>query len=333
MAQGRKISPALAAQNSRTNNKLSLKFGGAAATPEQATLDLRIEKQVQRDGIDMGVLSDGTAFLSGRGLARLCGVSKSVIDEILVDWKANPPKPRIRKIKEILNGQELYLEMPIVAALEIEGTQTYAWPDTVCLSILEYYAFDAQQGNRNIARTNYRVLAGKALHDFIYTQVGYDPRHQIPEHWRVFHDRVSLTHGAVPMGYFCIFKEIADMVVHLGQNGLHIDSSFVPDISVGMIWGKHWTDKRLDGAYGIRLKFDHNYPEYFPQARSNPQDTWCYPEGALGEFRRWFREQYIGGGKFSTYLMNAVKKKELPISFAQLAIAAYFPEGTQPLSS
>ena len=199
----------------------------------------------------------------------------------------------------------------------------------VCLAILEYYAWDAQQGNRDQARKNYRVLAGKALHDFIYTQVGYDPRHQIPEHWRVFHDRVSLTNNSVPVGYFCIFKEIADMVVHLGQNGVHIDSTFVPDISVGSIWGRHWIDKELDNSYGARIKFEHNYPLYFPQAKSNPQQPWCYPEMALGEFRRWLREDYIAHGKFANYVTNAVKKKELPPSVGQLAIAAYTQKGTQ----
>lgn len=24
----------------------------------------------------------------------------------------------------------------------------------------------------------------------------------------------------------------------------------------------------------------YNYPAYFPQALSNPQETWCYPEAA-----------------------------------------------------
>jgi hypothetical protein len=286
-------------------------------------MDLRIEKQVERDGIDMGVLSDGTAFLSGRGLARLCGVYHSVMGEILADWNSMPQKPRITKIKEILAGHGVVYKSPVIVALELDQTQTYAWTDTVCLAILEYYAFDAQQGDREQARKNYRLLAGKGLYDFIYTQVGYDPRHQISEHWRVFHDRVSLTHGSVPVGYFCIFKEIADMVVHLGQNGVHIDSSFVPDISVGLVWGKHWTDRALDNIHGQREKFEHNYPEYFPQAKSNPQQPWCYPEAVLGEFRRWFREDYIGAGKFANYLISAVKKKELPPSFAQLAIAAY----------
>ena len=292
-------------------------------TPQGDEMTLRVEKLVERDGIGMGVLSDGTAFLTGRGLARLCGVSVSVIAELLAHWNHEAHKPRITKIKEILGGHGWASESPVIAVLEIDQTLAYAWPDPVCLAILEYYAFDAQQGDREQARRNYRTLAGKALHDFIYTEVGYDPRHQIQEHWRIFHDRVSLTYSSVPVGYFCIIKEIAEMVVHLGQNGVHIDSSFIPDISVGLIWGKHWTTNNFDGTYGVRLKFDHNYPEYFPQAKSNPQDIWCYPQVALGEFRKWFRENYIGDGKFANYLTNAVKKKELPASFAQRAIAAY----------
>ena len=327
MAREKKIPQQRASRKINKNDSLMEISSSGSATPQQTEMDLRIEKQVERDGIDMGVLSDGTAFLSGRGLARLCGVHHSRIGEILSEWSSTPQKPRITRIKEILSVQGLHFETPIVAALEIAGTQTYAWQDTFCLAILEYYAWDAQQGNRDQARKNYRVLAGKSLHDLIYTAVGYDPRYQIPAHWRNFHNRVSLTYSSVPVGYFCIFKEIADMIVYLGQNGVHTDSSFIPDISVGLIWGKHWTGNRLDATSGIRLKFDHNYPEYFPQARSNPQNIWCYPEGALGEFRRWFREQYIGQGKFSNYLTSAVKKKKLPASFAQRAIAAYYPGG------
>jgi hypothetical protein len=41
--------------------------------PEQR--ELFIDKQKEIDGVGMGVLSDGTAFLTGRGLARLCGIS------------------------------------------------------------------------------------------------------------------------------------------------------------------------------------------------------------------------------------------------------------------
>jgi hypothetical protein len=328
MAQEKQSTRQGARKNINKNNTVALFRASESATPQQVEMDLRIEKQVERDGVEMGVLSDGTAFLSGRGLARLCGVHHSRMGEILSEWSSIPEKPRITKIKETLAGQGLRYTSPVIGVLEIDQTlKTYAWPDTVCWAILEYYALDAQQGSRAQALKNYRLLAAKGLHDFIYTEVGYNPRYQIPEHWRNFHDRVSLTYSSVPVGYFCIFKEIAGMIVHLGQNGLHTNSSFVPDISVGSIWGKYWTDNSMESTYGMRLKFDHNYPKYFPQARSNLQHIWCYPEEALGAFSRWFREQYIGQGKFSNYLTSAVKKKELPVSFAQRAIAAYYPGG------
>lgn len=159
--------------------------------------------------------------------------------------------------------------------------------------MLEYYAFDAKTSRTEHALNNYRVLAGKALHDFIYTQVGYSTTENIPEYWQQFHARVSLTYNSIPDGYFDVFKEIADMIVTLGEAGFHIDSKFVPDISVGLAWGRYWNEKKLDEVYSPRKKWEHNYPDIFPQSKSNPQPAWCYPEGALGEFRKWFKHIYI----------------------------------------
>lgn len=289
--------------------------------PKQGVLDLQIDKQIEIDGIGMGVLSDGTAFLTGRGLARLCGVSNPRIVEMGQDWEREPLPPMIAGIKKLLNERGLSINTPYIEIKQRTGF-FYAYPDFLCLAVLEYYAFDAPNRSDE-AQKNFRLLAGKALHDFIYTQVGYDPNDFVPHNWRQFHDRVSLTYNSVPKGYFIVFKEIADMIVTLGQAGLQIDSSFVPDGSVGLVWGKHWTDNNFDSRLGERIKWDHNFPEYFPQAKSNPQPAWCYPEAALPEFRRWMRENYIGGGKFANYISNKVKQKELPASFAQLAISAY----------
>jgi hypothetical protein len=288
--------------------------------PAQGVLDLQIEKQIEVDGIGMGVLSDGTAFLNGRGLARLCGIDSSRISEMAADWDI-PTLPLTTKVQSILEARGIALAHPYIE-IKQRSAAFHAYPDFLCLAVLEYYAFDAPT-KRDEAQKNYRLLAGKALHDFIYTQVGYDPNNYVPEVWRQFHDRVSLTYNSVPAGYFGVFKEIADMIVTLGQAGLQIDASFVPDISVGIHWGKHWAEKNFDEKYGGRVKWEHNYPEYFSQAPSNPQPAWCYPEMALGEFRRWLRENYIQGGKFAAYINTKVQQRALPASFAQLAIAAY----------
>lgn len=292
--------------------------------PSQGDLDLQIEKQIEIDGVGMGVLTDGTPFLTGRGLARLCGISNARIVEMGADWDKDQPTLHTAKIKEILAARGIALSHPYVEIKQRSGA-FYAYPDTLCLAVLEYYAFDAPN-TRDEAKRNFRLLAGKALRDFIYTQVGYDPNLWVPDVWRQFHDRVSLTYNSVPAGFFGIFKEMSDMIVTLGQSGAFIDEKFVPDISVGQHWGKHWAACGGDEKFGQRIKYEHNYPNYFPQADSNPQEPWCYPDSALGEFRRWLREDYIGKGKFSHYLQTKVDQKQLPASFVQLAIAAYTEE-------
>lgn len=281
--------------------------------------DLFIDRQKEEDGIGMGVLSDGTAFLNGRGLARLCGVNNARIVEMGKDWGSDSPAPLAAKVQEFLKEKGVEVEKPYIEIKQRSG-DFYAYPDFVCLAVLEYYTFEIPKEE---ARKNFRLLAGKALHDFIYAQVGYDPNNFVPEVWRQFHDRVSLTYNSVPAGYFSVFREISDMIVTLGQAGLHIDSSFVPDGSVGTHWAKYWKNESLESKYGERKKWEHNYPDYFPQAKSNPQDVWCYPDEALAEFRKWMRETYVGEGKFIKYIDNKVKQKELPPSFSQLAIAAY----------
>lgn len=317
-----KTTPKVSTNKTNNNNQLTAVSMPKVSTPAQGVLALGIEKETEIDGVGMGVLSDGTAFLTSRGLSRLCGVDHMVVADIAADWNKSSPKPRTVKIKEILTIHGVSVDAPYVAIDHRNGI-FHAYPDVVCLAVLEYYALDAGINIKDQAKKSYRLLAGKGLHDFIYTQVGYDPSHSLPEAWKFFHDRVSLTYNSVPTGYFGIFKEMSDMIVTLGQAGVHIDDSFVPDISVGINWANFWRDQNLESQYGARVKYEHNYPDYFPQSASNPQLPWCYPEEALGEFRKWLREQYIGQGKFEKYLADKVRRQQLPPSFAQLAIAAY----------
>lgn len=96
-----------------------------------------------------------------------------------------------------------------------ERRQVYAYPDYVCLAILEYYAFEAGANVKPEAVQNFRQLAGMALREFIYTQLGYSPSARVPDSWSLFHDRVSLVFHTVPHGYFSVFKEMSDIIVTL----------------------------------------------------------------------------------------------------------------------
>jgi hypothetical protein len=297
---------------------------GQIPNTSDGQMELSVYKEREREGIEMGVLSDGTPFLTGRALAILCGINPGRMSEMNTAWNSDS-NAMANGVKKILAMQGIVLDKPYKIEIKRRRTTAYAYSDVVCLAVLEYWALDAPKPT-DTARKNYRLLAGKALEEFIYTQVGYDPTHSVPNEWKQFHDRVSLAYHAVPVGYFSIFKEMADMVVTLGQAGLHIDNSFVPDISVGQLWSKYWAGNELSEKHGERTNYLHNYPPYFPQAESNPQPAWCYPDSALGDFRRWMREVYIGQGRLKKYLTDKVREKQLPASFAQIAIEAYEPK-------
>ena len=193
---------------------LSTTFG---PRPPERQLRLIPIKEVEIDGIGMGVLSDGTPYLTQRGLAKMCGADPAVIRRLANNWQAERRKPRGRKIDNLLAGQghsgdSLYLKMII------DGTEVNAFNDAVCMAILEYYAFESDQGENPTAVRNFRILARYSFRSFIYNRCGYDPEKLIPDSWKNFHERVLLN-DQVPVGYFSIFREIADLVIHMIQSG------------------------------------------------------------------------------------------------------------------
>ncbi|MBA3056075.1 MAG: KilA-N domain-containing protein [Sphingomonadales bacterium] len=139
--------------------------------------------------------------------------------------------------------------------------------------------------------------------------------------WRQFQDRVSLTHNSVPDGYFCIFHETASIYATLIENGANPGTRMILDISAGLHWGNHWRDHGLAAQFGAARKFDHFYPPYFPQALSNPQKPWCYPDAALPEFRRWMKATYEPV-KLPAYLNDQVRQGKLAANDANGVLAA-----------
>jgi hypothetical protein len=209
-------------------------------------------------------------------------------------------------------------------AVSKNGTIHHAIPAAVCMAILEYFAFEARQPGNDQAAKGYRVLARKGFRDFIYAQVGYNPTGASDIAWRQFHDRVSLNYHMVPDGYFSIFKELADMIVTLIRASASVGPTFIPDISVGIRWANHWRGENLDNVYGARMKYDHNYPAYFPQSASNPQHPYCYPDEALPEFRQWIRDEYIAK-HMPEYLNKKVSEGQIPAPQARAALGAFKP--------
>lgn len=209
------------------------------------------------------------------------------------------------------------------------GQVHYCYPSDVCLAVLEYYAFDAGNNCQPEARDNFRLLAGSKLRDLIYSQVGYDPARAHQRRFEKWHERIALNYQSAPKGFFHVFNEAHTIIYELIMAGANIDEHFVVDISIGIHWSRYWIENDLGQAYGARCKYPHHYPDSHPQAKSNPQESWCYPLSALGAYREWLQDIYIEGGKFSGYLKNKVARGELPPSIAELAIAALIPPALQ----
>lgn len=275
--------------------------------------------EVEVDGIQMGVLSDGTPYLTQRGLARMCGIHHKVVFQLASEWETEKLKPRGIKILELLAAQGHPGESLFIPTRGKTGDQQ-AYTDAVCMAILEYYAFDAVQTNNETAVRNFRLLARSSFNAFIYNRCGYDPDKHIPDSWRNFHERILLN-DQVPIGHFSVFREIADLVVNMIQKGCPIDDHTIPDISVGRMWGDHWTANHFDEIYGPRLKHPHFYPDWFPQAVINPVDAWIYPAEALGQFRVWVYRTYVPNN-FPKYLEGKVKKGLFLPSRAELLLDA-----------
>lgn len=280
----------------------------AGASGTQLTL-LTVAVAREIDGIEMGVLSDGRSYLTARGLARLCGVAPSAIITQGANWKRGH---RDGKLAAWLRGHGIEQDSLYVES-QVAGTKVHAYTDDVAMLILEYYAYEA--GRRDeLVQQRFRTLARAGLRLFVYGHVGYDPARAVPDIWRQFHDRVTLV--TAPQGYFSVFREMSDIVVSAIRGGLPVDNHTVPDISVGRTWGDHWTENDLGAEHGDRIKHPHNYPDYFPQSASNPQEMWVYPNAALPTFRSWMQETYVAA-KLPAYLDRKVKSGVLPGSVAR----------------
>lgn len=289
-------------------------------TPVQGEL-FHVERQVEFDDVEMGVLSSGAPYLTSRGLAKMCGIDQAALHRLTTNWSEEQFKPRGRSIKQILD-QSGYLEPQLFLRAELNGVLINAFTEPVCMALLEYYAFVADE-RREKALQTFRTLARVKFREFVYQAVGYQPENSTLESWKHFHDRIDLTASAVPNGYFCVFAQIAGMIVPMIRSGVAINHATVPDISVGRFWSEYWVENNLAKTHGERIKFDHAYPDYYPQAKCNPQPAFAYPNSAWGVFQEWLKTIYLEGRFFQTYLSGQVNKGALSISTANKVLEAF----------
>jgi len=300
-------------------------IAGGVTIQTELVFEVEVEKEI--NGIQMGVLKGGTPYLTQTGLAKLCGIPRKTIyniDQELNTATQGKTKERADKLRDLLKSQD-YIEQDLFIKIR-NGADAYnAYPDSVCMALLEYFAFEE---NRKEALNSYRLLARSSFRAYIYNLVGYTQDTKRLDEWKYFLDRVDINFDAVPHGYFSIFKEISGLTVSLIKNKIMIDDSTIPDLSVGSTWGRYWTEHDLSKEFGDRIKYNHNYPDYYPQALSNPQEAWCYPNDALALFRSWFTAEYIFN-KFPAYLLSKVKQLKLTHEHKNKILEAVRPKEIQ----
>lgn len=90
----------------------------------------------------------------------------------------------------------------------------------------------------------------------------------------------------IPVGYWCIYNEIAAACWRIEFLGAHLREDAVPDISVGQHWCKYARSKGLDMS--LIRKYPHHYPDKRGIVAAN-----IYPDIWLPAFRRWFHGDYL----------------------------------------
>ncbi len=120
----------------------------------------------EHDGMGMGMLSNGEAYLTQRGLAALCGVQNAHIGNISRDWHED--KPRIQAIRARLARYGDFRDTPH-RVLSYQGRRLYCYDLAVCQAVLDYYAVDAGSKTQVEAQENRVRFRGNGLLSFIIT--------------------------------------------------------------------------------------------------------------------------------------------------------------------
>lgn len=287
-----------------------------------AQLNLVVDTPTAGDlaGVELGVLPNGQAFLSARGVAAFCGVAFSTMLEAASEVVQGANNPRAKAIRENLKATGADPLRPY-ESLRIEGRDTHAYSDKAVIAFVMYFANDAQRPSDR-ARRVLGLLATKSLRDLVYAALGITTPPPMRE--SAYVERL-LVNDELPAGYFSVFNEGAALILRAEREGLKVGHETVPDVSIGQRWGEFWTNGSLDRKHGARKRHPHKYPESYPQSAANGFiDPWIYPEDALPAFRAWLERHYLPT-HFPKYLEGKVAKKQLPGATAAKLLTAMVP--------
>lgn len=266
----------------------------------------RVVNQADVDGIEMGVIEDGTPFLTGRGLANVCGISAGTLS----DWGEIVPvtgdRFRAGKMAKLLmehgfEGDRFFEK------LIYNGQEANAHPDPVCMAFLEYYAFEAGERCTEEAKNNYRILARKSLQQYIYLHTGYktSENQNIPLlHSSTYIRRLeNMRDHEVDDDLWTTFREGAEVLLFVEKElRIPVDRMDLCDGSIGSHWGTYRQRKEWVDEAG-------SYFHVFRDQRGK-QESKAYKMTELPHFRKWLRHSYYPN-HLPDYLINKYGKRAI----------------------
>jgi prophage antirepressor-like protein len=120
---------------------------------------------------------------------------------------------------------------------------------------------------------------------------------------RIWYQRLALFEQTtrIPVGYFCIFAEIAPLMRDLEANSILLRDNATIDTSVGLCWNQWLRANNLFENFPL-------YPHTFPDNRGTINAK-IYPDRLLPEFRSWLRMSYLNGN-FPNYIKKQCSEDE-----------------------
>ncbi len=168
-------------------------FGGQQPAPQQV-LDLGVSTEGVFNEIEMGVLQNGSPTLRKMGWPGFAGCIAVISRIFLESGKSFRHGVFARGRMEFISSylqREQYNEPTLYIPINKDGSVHYAYPEVVCMAILEFYAFVSQSAATPTALQFFRELSRAGMRGYIYTALGYIP----DDPWRHYHSRVSIMHG------------------------------------------------------------------------------------------------------------------------------------------
>ena len=123
--------------------------GELAPHKQRMLIDIGIKIERKIGGIEMGVLENGIPYLTQTGLSAIVDVSRTAIQNIAREWERECTDPHIESgtrigfLKDYLFKDE-YDEPKLYLEIRKNKSVHHAYPDVVCMAIIEFLCFRVQ---------------------------------------------------------------------------------------------------------------------------------------------------------------------------------------------